>query len=59
MRAVVIGERNKEKELFYYLRPEELIPQDHVLSADPQSRRVFLIVSSQVSKSSSDDRKSR
>jgi len=27
----VIGERNKEKRLFYYFRPEELIPQDHVL----------------------------
>jgi transposase len=27
----VIGERNKEKKLFYYLRPEELIPQDHIL----------------------------
>jgi hypothetical protein len=26
----VIGKRNKEKKLFY-IRPEELIPQDHIL----------------------------
>jgi len=27
----VLGERNKEDKVFYYLRPEELIPEDHVL----------------------------
>jgi transposase len=27
----VIGEKKKEERLFYYLRPEELIPQDHIL----------------------------
>ncbi|MGH7773413.1 MAG: IS1182 family transposase [Candidatus Binatia bacterium] len=27
----MIGEKNKEERLFYYLRPEELIPQDHIL----------------------------
>jgi transposase len=28
---VVIGERNKEEKLYYYLRPEELIPDNHIL----------------------------
>lgn len=27
----MIGEKDKEERLFYYLRPEELIPQDHIL----------------------------
>ena len=27
----MIGEKNKEEKLFYYLRPEELIPEDHIL----------------------------
>jgi len=27
----VIGEKKKEDKLFYYLRPEELIPEDHIL----------------------------
>lgn len=27
----MIGERNKEEKLFYHLRPEELIPKDHIL----------------------------
>lgn len=27
----MIGEKKKEERLFYYLRPEELIPQDHIL----------------------------
>jgi len=27
----VIGEKKKEEKLFYYLRPEELIPEDHIL----------------------------
>jgi transposase len=27
----VIGEKKKEERLFYYLRPEELIPEDHIL----------------------------
>ena len=27
----MIGEKNKEEKLFYYLRPEDLIPEDHIL----------------------------
>jgi len=27
----VIGEKKKANKLFYYLRPEELIPEDHIL----------------------------
>ena len=27
----MIGEKNKEERLFYYLRPEDLIPEDHIL----------------------------
>ena len=27
----VIGEKKKSKELFYYLSPEELIPENHIL----------------------------
>ena len=27
----MIGEKSKEESLFYYLRPEELIPKDHIL----------------------------
>jgi transposase len=27
----VLGEKKKEQKLFYYLRPEELIPEDHIL----------------------------
>jgi transposase len=27
----VIGEKKKEQKLFYYLRPENLIPEDHIL----------------------------
>ena len=27
----MIGEKSKEEKLFYYLRPEDLIPQDHIL----------------------------
>ena len=27
----MIGEKKKEEKLFYYLRPEELIPEDHIL----------------------------
>jgi hypothetical protein len=27
----VIGEKTKAEKLFYYLRPEELIPEDHIL----------------------------
>jgi transposase len=27
----VLGENKKEEKLFYYLRPEELIPEDHIL----------------------------
>ena len=27
----MIGEKKKEDKLFYYLRPEELIPEDHIL----------------------------
>jgi transposase len=27
----VIGEKSKEERLFYYLRPEDLIPEDHIL----------------------------
>jgi transposase len=29
--VVVIGEKKKEEKLFYYLRPEDLIPEDHIL----------------------------
>jgi len=29
--VVVIGEKKKEERLFYYLRPEDLIPEDHIL----------------------------
>ncbi len=27
----MIGKKSKEDRLFYYLRPEELIPEDHIL----------------------------
>ena len=27
----MLGENKKEEKLFYYLRPEELIPEDHIL----------------------------
>ena len=27
----MIGEKTKAEKLFYYLRPEELIPEDHIL----------------------------
>ena len=27
----MIGEKSKEEKLFYYLRPEKLIPEDHIL----------------------------
>ena len=27
----MIGEKSKEDKLFYYLRPEDLIPQNHIL----------------------------
>jgi len=27
----VLGENKREEKLFYYLRPEELIPEDHIL----------------------------
>ena len=27
----MLGEKKKEEKLFYYLRPEELIPEDHIL----------------------------
>lgn len=27
----MIGEKNNEEKLFYYLRPEDLIPEDHIL----------------------------
>ena len=27
----MIGEKKKANKLFYYLRPEELIPEDHIL----------------------------
>jgi transposase len=29
--VAVIGEKTKEEKLFYYLRPEDLIPEDHIL----------------------------
>jgi hypothetical protein len=29
--VAVIGEKKKEEKLFYYLRPEDLIPEDHIL----------------------------
>jgi transposase len=29
--VVVIGEKKKEEKLFYYLRAEDLIPEDHIL----------------------------
>lgn len=30
----MLGEKSKEEKLFYYLRPEDLIPEDHILAAN-------------------------